>query len=186
MQQSRKKLIVLSSILVLAAISRLIPHPMNFAPLAAMALFGAAYFGNRGLGLLVTMGAWFLSDLVLNNLVYDFGTGFQLFTSGAFYIYLSVALIFGIGALILKKISFPRIVIGSFIASILFFLVSNFGVWSQGIMYPMTTEGLIACYIAGLPYIQNTLMGDLFFSVILFFLYERLLGANLIPKRISK
>lgn len=186
MQQSGKKFFILSTIVVLAAVTRLIPHPMNFAPLGAMALFGAAYFGNKGLGLLVTMAAWFLSDLILNNFVYDFGNGFQLFTGGAFFIYGSIALIFGVGAFVLKKVTIPRMVAGSVAASLIFFIMSNFGVWTQGILYPMTTEGLMACFVAGLPYIQNTFVGDLFYSSVLFLLYERLMRANLIPSKISK
>ena len=83
MQKQNLRFIIIAAIVLIAALSRIIPHPMNVAPLGAMALFGAAYFGNRGLGSLITMIAWFVGDLIVNNLIYP-ASGFTLFTSGAF------------------------------------------------------------------------------------------------------
>lgn len=184
MHDSTKKVLVLGAIVLVAAMSRLIPHPMNFAPLGAMALFGGAYFGRKSMGLLMVMGAWLLSDLVLNNLVYA-SQGFTLFTEGAVFIYGSIALIFALGTQVLKKVSVLRVLIGSLSASVIFFIVSNLGVWAQGLMYPMTIDGLTACYVAALPFFQNTVMGDLVYSAALLLVYERLLRAQLIPGRRS-
>ncbi len=186
MQDNTKKILILSLIIVGAALTRLIPHPMNFAPLGAMALFGSAYLGRKGLGLLVTMLSWMLSDLVLNNLVYTAqSSGFVLFTEGSVFIYGSIVLIYLLGTGVLKKVTAPRMLVGSLGASIIFFLLSNFGVWVQG-YYPMDTAGLIACYTAAIPFFKFTIAGDLFYSGILFLLYERILRTSLIPVKVKK
>ena len=180
--QSSRKFLVLSAIILVAALSRLIPHPMNFAPLGAIALFGAAYFGNKGWGIGIGMMAWFVSDLLLNNLVYPRGEGLVLFTEGAFFIYLSILIIYLLGTTVLQKVSVGRMVAGSLVASAVFFILSNLGVWLQATMYPVTAEGLVACYAAALPFFKNTLMGDLFFSSILFLGYEKLVRSQLIKQ----
>ena len=91
--QTNKRILIVSAIIIGAALTRLIPHPMNFAPLGAMALFGSAYLSRNGVGLFATMMAWFISDLLLNNFVYA-TSGFTLFTQGSFFIYGSIVLIY--------------------------------------------------------------------------------------------
>lgn len=183
--QQQKRILILAAIIAAAALTRLIPHPMNFAPLGAMALFGSAYLSRNGMGLLVTMAAWLLSDLLLNNFVYP-GDGFTLFTQGAVFIYGSIALIYALGSVLLKKVSLPRMAAGSLGASVIFFVVSNLGVWVTGTMYPMTIDGLMACYAAAIPFFQNTLMGDLFYATILFLLYERYLKSQLVTDHVKR
>lgn len=168
---------------MIASLLRFIPIAPNFAPLGAMALFGAAYFGNKGWGLLVALLAWFASDLILNNFVYP-SDGFTVFTFFGFFSYLSVILIYGWGALMLRKMTGPRMIAGSLGASMIFFVVSNFGVWAEGFMYPLTLEGLMTCYTAGVPFFKNTLAGDLFYSGVLFLLYERYLRSQLMTKKV--
>ena len=182
--QMNKKTIAILGIIVAAALTRLIPHPMNFAPLGAMALFGSAYLGRKGLGLLVTMIAWMISDLILNNIVYP-SSGFTFFTDGAVFIYGSIALIYLLGTKLLSKVTLSRMLGGSLAASVIFFAVSNFGVWMGGLMYPMTSEGLIACYAAAMPFFQNTLAGDLIYSIALFMLFEKIFKSQLISKKVE-
>ncbi len=186
MQNQSKNVLLVSAIVLIAAATRLIPHPMNFAPLGAMALFGAAYFGKRGLGLLLTMGAWFLSDLFLNNVVYSMGSEFTLFTPGSFFIYGSIVLIFLLGSSFLKQITLPRILGGSLMASAIFFTFSNLGVWIQGTMYPMTGGGLVACYAAAIPFLKFTILGDLCYSGVLFVAYERIFKEQLKGEEVRK
>ena len=185
MQTQARTVIVLSLIVLAAALTRLIPHPMNFAPLGAMALFGSAYFGRKGLGLLITMISWMVSDLILNNLVFSQGQGFVLFTEGAFMIYLSIVCIYLLGRGVLQKITVPRMLVGSLGASAIFFVLSNFGVWLLG-YYPMDVTGLVACYAAALPFLKFTIAGDLFYSGVLFLLYERVLRSQIIPVQARK
>ncbi len=163
---------VLVLMILMAALSRLLPHPPNFAPIGAMALFGAAYFSNRIIAIVLPLIALWLSDLVLMNVVYaHLGDGFVFFYSGFYWIYGSFILITLLGFLTLKKVKVGNILGASLAASILFFITSNFSVF-LGNMYPNTLDGLITCYIAAIPFFGNTLSGDLFYSGVLFGAFE--------------
>jgi hypothetical protein len=158
------------ALIFLAAAARLLPHPHNFTPIAAMGLFGAAYLDRRW-AFAVPFVALFLSDLVLNNVVYKaFNPNFTWITSG--WIYAAFALVSLVGMVLLRNNVKPvRIVAASLISSMVFFLITNFSVWFEGAMYPKNGAGLMACFTAGLPFLQNTIMGDLLFSGVLFGLY---------------
>lgn len=155
-------------LIILAALSRLLPHPHNFTPIAAIGLFGAATFDRRWLMLGVPFAALFLSDLLLNNVVYSqYYEGFAWFTSG--WIYLAFALVILLGRTLLhQRVSIKNVATASLSASVLFFLVSNFSTWAETNLYPKTFDGLMLCYAAGLPFFGNTVLGDLFFSAVLF------------------
>ncbi len=149
-------------IIAIAVVLRLIPHPANFAPIGAMALFGGAYL-NKKYALAVPLLAMFVSDLFL---------GFHNtmgFVYGSF-------LFIGILGLWLRRHKNVRNVIGAaFVSSILFFLITNLGVWLVSNIYPKTVAGLIECYIAAIPFFRNTLVGDLFYTAMFFFGYELVL-----------
>ena len=151
------RLIALLSAVAAAAALRLLPHPPNFSPIDAMALFSGAYLGRRGaLAFVAPLGALFLSDLVLG------------FYHGMVTVYFSVALIVVLGSLALQHRSPLRIGAAAVASSILFFVVTNFGMWLSSGIYPRTLAGLEACYVAAIPFFQNTVAGDLFFATLLF------------------
>ena len=183
--QTNKRILIVSAIIIGAALTRLIPHPMNFAPLGAMALFGSAYLSRNGVGLFATMMAWFISDLLLNNFVYA-TSGFTLFTQGSFFIYGSIVLIYFLGKGLLKEVTMPKMLAGSLGASVIFFVLSNLGVWLSGQGYPLTMGGLVACYTIALPFFQNTLIGDLFYALVLFLIYERYLKSMMVPDKLRR
>jgi hypothetical protein len=167
------KLAILTGIILTAALTRLLPHPMNFSPIAAMALFGGAYFGKRTTALFIPLAALWFSDLVLNNTVYDsFYEGFTWITPSFYWSYGVFALLALTGTYFLQKPTATRVMGSSLGASFLFFFVSNFGVWLESGMYPKTATGLAACYAAGLPFLNNTIMGDLVYTSILFGAYH--------------
>jgi len=148
--------LTIASMILFAAISRLIPHPWNFSPVAAMALFGGATFTDKRLAFLVPLGAVFLSDIFIG------------FYREIPFIYMSYAVIVGIGML-LKKRKSPSLVTAAALASSLsFFLITNFVTWVFVDIYPRTFAGLMACFTAGIPYFRSTIISDLFFSFILF------------------
>ena len=150
------RLIVLAGMILAAAAARLIPHAPNFTPIAAIALFGGAQFADKRLAFFVPLAAMLLSDLVLG------------FHSGMTFVYGSFALIVCLG-LGLRSRRAPLSIAGAALtASLLFFAVTNFGVWAAGMWYPRTFAGLVACYAAAVPFLQNTLAGDLFFTAVLF------------------
>lgn len=164
---------ILSLIVLLAAFSRLIPHPPNFTTIGAMSLFGAAYFSRKYLAFVVPIVAMWLSDLLLNNVIYgQYFDHFVWFYNGFYWTYAAFIFIGFIGFGLLKKVRPANLLIASLSASVIFFLVSNFGVWASGTMYPNTFSGLINCYAAGLPFFKNTLMGDLAYSGALFGIFE--------------
>ena len=164
---------LISAMILLAAMSRLIPHPANFAPIGGMALFGAAYFGKRYWAFVIPIVSMWLSDLVLNNVVYGaYFDHFVWFYSGSLFTYTAFALIVVLGIFTLKKVKPGKLIISAIGASAIFFVVSNFGVWISSGIYPHTTAGVQACYVAGLPFLKNTFSGDLVYTVILFGLFE--------------
>lgn len=161
------------SLILLAALSRLLPHPDNFAPIGAMGLFGASYLGRRWMAFAIPFSALFISDLILNNVVYrDYFDGFTLITSWWIYAAFGLTILLGWAALHGRKFDPGRVAIASFSASLLFFAITNFGHWADYNMYPKTGAGLVACYTAALPFLKNTIAGDLFFSAVLFGVYE--------------
>jgi hypothetical protein len=148
-------LALLAAILTAAAL-RLIPHPPNFTPIGAMALFSGAYLGRKGLAFVAPLAAMLLSDAILG------------FHSGMPFVYASVALIVLIGSLVASRITAMTVVGAALASSVLFFIVTNFGTWLVSGMYPLTGAGLAACYIAAIPFFQNTAVGDLFYCAVLF------------------
>lgn len=164
---------VISGMILLAALSRLIPHHANFAPVGGMALFGAAYYSKRYWAFVVPIVSMWISDLILNNVVYgQYFDHFVWFYSGSLFTYGAFALIALFGILTLKKVRIPNLIVLALCASAIFFLVSNFGVWFSGTMYPKDFGGLMACYTAGIPFFKNTILGDLVYTGVLFGVFE--------------
>ena len=162
---------LIALLILMAALSRLLPHPSNFAPIAGMGLFGAAYFSKKYFAFLIPFVAYWISDMLLNNIVYtQYYDSFQWF--GDPLVYASFALIIVLGIVLLKKVNVSRLLGAGISSSVLFFLITNFGTWLGGSTYPQTFEGLIACYVAGVPFFWNTLAGDLFYITVLFGSFE--------------
>jgi len=156
MTANHSRILALLSAILAAAILRLVPHPPNFTPIGAMALFSGAYLGRRSLAFAAPLAAMLLSDAVLG------------FYSGVWVTYFGVAVIVLIGSLALARRSVLRIGVAAIASSIAFFLISNFGTWALSGMYPHNGAGLAACYIAAIPFFQNTAAGDLFYATLLF------------------
>jgi len=156
MTANHSRLVALLSAVLVAAALRLVPHPPNFTPIGAMALFGGAYLGRRALAFAAPLGALLLSDLVLG------------FYHGMATVYFSVALIVMIGMVALSRVSPIRVGLAALASSVLFFVVTNFGMWLFSGFYPRSLAGLEACYVAAIPFFQNTVAGDLFYATLLF------------------
>jgi hypothetical protein len=152
----QSRFLVIAGMILAAAASRLIPHPPNFAPISAIALFGGACFADRRLAFTVPLAALFLSDLVL---------GLHILMP---VVYGAFALIVCMGFWLRKRRTAIPIAGASLAGSVLFFVVTNFGVWAFGSSYPKTLEGLLACYIAAVPFFHNTLFGDAFYCTVVF------------------
>jgi hypothetical protein len=153
---NKPRFLFLAGMILLAAASRLIPHPPNFSPIAALALFGGAQFADKRLAFLVPLAAMFLSDLVLG------------LHSLIPVIYGSFALIVCLGFWLRRRQNVWAIGGAAVVGALLFFVLTNFGVWAMGQMYPKTPAGLIDCYVAAIPFFQNTLLSNLFYAALLF------------------
>lgn len=164
---------VLSIIILLAAFTRIMPHPPNFSPIAAIGLFGAAHFAKKWQAFFIPLIGIWVSDLVINNYVYSSSSSnIVWFYSGFYWQYISYILIIFAGLFIFNRgISLTKTVGGMISSSGIFFLVSNFGVWAGGTMYPKNFGGLITCYAAGIPFIHNTIISDVLFTTVLFGTY---------------
>jgi hypothetical protein len=155
MTNHSRLLSILAAILAAAAL-RLVPHPPNFTPIGAMALFSGAQFGRRGAAFVAPLAALLLSDAVLG------------FYHGMATVYFTTGVIVMIGWWLASRRPAWRIVAASVAGSILFYVVTNLGMWLFSGIYPRTLIGLEACYIAAIPFFQNTLAGDLFYTALLF------------------
>ena len=164
---------VLSIIILLAAFTRIMPHPPNFSPMAAIGLFGAAHFAKKWQAFFIPLIGIWISDLVINNYVYSSSSSnFVWFYSGFYWQYISYILIIFAGLFIFNRgISLTKMFGGMISSSGIFFLISNFGVWAGGTMYPKNFGGLITCYTAGVPFIHNTIISDVLFTTVLFGTY---------------
>jgi hypothetical protein len=147
--------ITILSLIVLAVITRLLPHPPNVAPIAGIALFGGSRFDNKWIGFGLPLLCMFITDLFLG------------FSSITMFVYLSFMIISYIG--INSKTISNGTILGS---SLLFFLLTNFGVFLLG--YPHTIQGLLTCYTLALPFFVNTIIGDLFFTHSLNYSFSKL------------
>ena len=151
--------LTVSVIIILASLSRLIPHIPDFTAVSATALFGAACYHKKITAFLVPVIILFLTDAFLG------------FYQGMAWVYGAFMLVVVIGRMLHKKLTFTRIIAASLVSSLTFYLVTNLGVWLSGTLYPHTASGLSACYVAALPFLRNETLGTLFYSVVLFGAY---------------
>ncbi|MGN6849056.1 MAG: DUF6580 family putative transport protein [Sphingomicrobium sp.] len=156
MTVNHSRLAALIGAILAAAALRLVPHPPNFSPIDAMALFSGAFLSRRALAFTAPLGAMLLSDAFLG------------FYSGVWVTYIGIAAVVLIGWVALQRRSALRIGLAAIASSAVFFLISNFGTWALSGMYAHDLVGLGACYVAAIPFFQNTVAGDLFYVVLLF------------------
>jgi hypothetical protein len=148
--------LLIVAMILMAAILRAVPHPWNFAPIGAMALFSGATFRNRVVAFIFPL---------LAMLAGDFFIGFHILIP---VVYASFLISVGIGLWLREHRTMARLGGAVLFGAMQFFLITNFGVWLFSNTYPKNAAGLLACYVAGLPFVWNTLAGDCFFSAVLF------------------
>ena len=163
-----KKEIFPISLIIILAFARLIPHPPNFTPIIAVAIISGYFFKNFNLSVLILLSAMLISDLFIG------------FYDNIIFVYLSLIVITFIFHKISSNINFKNLFIYSFAGSVIFFVISNFGVWALGspgvqdIAYEKSLNGLIQCYILAIPFFGNTFLSTLIFSYPAIFIYKTL------------
>jgi hypothetical protein len=151
------KIYVVLTMIFAGALMRLIPHWPNFTPIAAIALFGGTFLKRKDLAFIIPIAAMLLSDLFIG------------FHSTMLAVYLSFIAIVAFGLILQRRLTIVNTLSASLAASVLFYLVTNFASWTSGLMpYSLNVAGLMQSYIAGLPFLFNGMMGDLFYTSVLF------------------
>ena len=161
----KKEMFPIVLILILA-LARLIPHPPNFTPVVAVAIMSGYFFRNIYLTFATLFVAMVLADIFIG------------FYDHMLFVYLSLFLIAFLFYKISEKLNFKNLFIYGFAGSIIFFIVSNFGVWAIGspgvydVAYEKSLTGLIECYVLAIPFFKNTMLSTLIFSYLAFFVYK--------------
>lgn len=153
--QLQTTLIFLSMIIFATALRILLPFqlsfPINFSPLDAIALLSGAFCSKRVSAFFICLFSVWIGDIFLNRIYFSH---WQLFYPGFYWQYSSYLLIAIIGSLLRNRMSLTNLLFASLSSSLLFFIISNFGVWYSGFLYPFTLNGLMDCYIAALPFLK--------------------------------
>lgn len=159
--------LLLAALILVAALTRLLPHPPNFSPVAAIALFAGAYFAQRRWAFLVPLAALLVSDLVLAATM---GGLYASWFGGVdiWLVYGCIGLTSAMGLGLRGRVSGPRVLGYSLAGSALFFVVTNFGAWIGNPMYPQNAAGLAASYVAGIPFFKWSILGTLSYAAVLF------------------
>lgn len=148
------------SMIVLAGLSRLIPHPPNFTAVIAMALLAGVSLSRLSWAVLVP-----IFSLAMGDLVYGFH-------STLLAVYFAIIAVVLVAFRYLKEKSFLAVAVAAPAASLWFWVVTNFSVWLQMDLYSKDLTGLTTCYLAAVPFLEKQVLGDLFFTAILFSLYS--------------
>ena len=161
----KKEIFPISLILILA-VSRLIPHPYNFSPMLAVGVFSGFYFKQFYLGLFIVIFSMFIGDLFLG------------FHSTMFFTYISLAVAVFIG-LYVKQFKFTEILFSGLASSACFFIITNFGAWLTLEMYTKNFEGLLQSYVMAIPFFQNTLISTFVYLFVLKLLFDLAVKKNI-------
>lgn len=169
---NKKEILLLIGIIGTLVISRLMPHAPNFTSSLAGFIFAGAILRKSYFAIFILIG-YYICDLLINNLIYpDLHSGFAWTSQSFLWIYSSFLISFLISKYLTKQLESPfQLLSAGIITTIIFFILSNFGVWTEGLMYSKDFSGLITCYIAALPFALNELAASVFFTSVFFFLY---------------
>ena len=149
------RFLFISTIILIAALSRLLPHLPNFTPVTAVALFSGAYLSKR-FAFIIPIAAMLIADFFIG------------FHSTMWAVYLSIFLITLMGMGLASRVKIVTLLGYALASSLLFFVITNFAVWIGNPYYSQDLSGLATSYIAAIPFLSYTLMGDLFYTGILF------------------
>ena len=156
MKKTKQKIVLFFYFIGFIALSRIVPHPSNFTPVIAIAVFMPYLTRNLYSAMIVPLSAMFVSDLYLG------------FHSSMFWVYTSILLGTTLShyTMSMKK-TYVHLGSNALLSATIFFVITNFAVWMSGTMYPLTLEGLILCYTMAIPFFGNTLAGTLFYVSLL-------------------
>lgn len=149
-------------LVVVAALMRFIPHEPNFTPIIALAIFSGAHLKDKKLAFTIPIFAVILSDIFLG------------FHSLMFFVYLSLIVCVMLGLVICRSVTLKNVILSGLASSLLFFIVTNFGVFLVTDYYPHSFQGLVECYTMAIPFFRNTILSTAIFMAVLFYVYHLL------------
>jgi hypothetical protein len=164
---------VLVLMVFLAGLSRLVVHIDNFTPIGAMCLFGGAYFADQKKAYLMPLLSLFLSDMIIQGIIYQGKYGFPLY-DGWYWVYGTFAILVLLGRKIITKITLSNVLLASIMAALFHWIITDFGVWISGCnnMYTKDLNGFILCYTMAIPYMLQFLGGTVLYAAIMFGTFE--------------
>ena len=187
MSESKQTLVISGLFILFGAFSRLFTFLPNFSALESLALFGGAYIAMRSVAILIPLLAMFVSDLVINNTIarsfFPDQEGIVIFSEYMIWNTIAIIAIVLFGRLFLKKMNLLNGVFGILGATAIFWIISNIGAWLSSGLFPLTFAGMMENFAFALPFLKNSLLGNLVFGLILFGSFE--LFARTFPQLVA-
>lgn len=173
---NRKQYGLIFSLVILGVASRFLPHPPNVTAVAAVSLLAGALLNSRIFAVLLPLGLYYVSDFFINNTVsrsfFPEQEGLVLWSGYMTWVYIGFGVTALIGYIMLKKRNNKRLAGATVFATLAFWLLSNFGILIQAGGYPETIAGAMLCYGEAIPFLINSLIGNLVFSFLIFGIYD--------------
>lgn len=155
------RLLCLLALVAVAVLSRLLPHPQNFSPIAAIAIFSGALIGRKWFAFVIPVLIRLISDVMLGSPVY----------SSMWAVYLSLGIVVLLGMFMCKTVRFKNVFATALVSAVVFFLLTNFACWLEG-WYGYTGQGLLNCYVAAIPFFRMDLLSTLVYSLGFWAIFE--------------
>lgn len=180
MNTENKQFLLAFLLIVAGVILRLLEVIPNFSPVTAIALFGGAYLINKKWSVIIPVASLLIGDILLG-----YKHNYAFFHNTIFFVYISYILIVLLGwKLREEKLNYLKVGAFAITSSLLFFFISNFGVWIVGTLYERNVEGLVKCFAMAIPFFKYTFAGDLFYSFAFFIAYD-LISKTIVNKAVT-
>lgn len=177
MMNRNHTIIAVILLMTICAFARLIPHMPNFTPVESLTIFGAAYLTKKHWAFFLSVLVIYLSDFIINNTVarsfFPDVHGIVWFSSYMMYNFVAMALIVLVSSKIISKVTFKNVGMSILLASVIFFIITNFGAWVyEKSLYSNDFRGLMASFMAGIPFFRNSLLSNIIFTTVIFGSFE--------------
>lgn len=177
MMNRNHTIIAVILLMTVCAFARLIPHMPNFTPVESLAIFGAAYLSKKHWAFIISVLVLYFSDFIINNTVarsfFPDVQGIVWFSSYMVYNFIAMALIVLVSSKIISKVTVKNVGMSILFASIIFFIITNFGAWAdEKSLYSSDFSGLMASFMAGIPFFRNSLLSNIIFTTVIFGSFE--------------
>ena len=170
----KEKIFLFIGFFLLLITSRVFSDIPNFTPTLSLIIFASYYFRNLTISSSIVLLSLIVSDIFIG------------FYSYIFFVYGSFLVIIYIAPIIMKKLTTMSVLVTSVISPSIFFIISNFGVWFAGSLYTRDLNGLIECYVAGLPFYDESLLSTILFSYTIFIIYKLLITNRILIEKTEK